>query len=45
MNDASEALQLLRKDLGRGREDLYKELSRTMRALRRDAQSPAKSVE
>jgi hypothetical protein len=38
LEDAGEALQLLGKDLGRGAGDAYKELTRTARALRRDAQ-------
>ena len=38
LEDAGEALQLLAKDLGRGAGDAYKELTRTARALRRDAQ-------
>jgi len=38
LEDAGEALQLLAKDLGRGAGDAYTELTRTARALRRDAQ-------
>jgi len=38
LEDAGEALQLLAKDLGRGAGDAYTELTRTVRALRRDAQ-------
>ena len=38
LEDAGEAPQLLAKDLGRGAGDAYKELTRTARALRRDAQ-------
>ena len=37
LEDAGEALALLGKDLGRGAGDAYKELTRTARALRRDA--------
>ena len=38
LGDAGDALQLLAKDMGRGTEDAYKELVRTAKALRRDAQ-------
>jgi hypothetical protein len=38
LGDAGDALQLLAKDMGRGAEDAYKELVRTAKALRRDAQ-------
>jgi hypothetical protein len=38
LEDAGEALQLLGKDLGRGAGDAYTELTRTARALRRDAE-------
>jgi hypothetical protein len=38
LDDAGEALQLLSKDMGRGAGDAYKELTRSARALRRDAQ-------
>jgi hypothetical protein len=38
LEDVGEALQLLGRDRGRGAGDAYKELTRTARALRRDAQ-------
>jgi hypothetical protein len=44
LNDASEALQLLGKDLGRGGRDAYKELTTTLRALRRDAQKTNRTL-
>ena len=37
LDDAGDALQSLSKDLGRGAQDAYKELTKTMKALRRDA--------
>ena len=37
LDDAGEALQLLGKDVGRGTQDAYKELRRTLTALGRDA--------
>ena len=37
LEDVGEALQLLGRDVGRGAGDAYKELTRTARALRRDA--------
>jgi len=44
LEDAGEALQLLAKDLGRGGQDAYKELTRTVRALQRDAQRTNKRM-
>ena len=38
LDDVGDALQLLGKDMGRGGQDAYQELTRTVRALRRDAQ-------
>ena len=37
LDDAADALQSLSKDMGRGVQDAYKELTNTMKALRRDA--------
>ena len=37
LDDAGDALQSLSKDMGRGAQDAYKELTKTMKALRRDA--------
>jgi len=44
LEDVGEALQLLGKDMGRGAGDAYKELTRTARALRRDAQRTNKRM-
>ena len=44
LGDAGDALQLLGKDMGRGAEDAYKELVRTAKALRRDAQRTNKRM-
>ena len=44
LGDVGDALQLLGKDMGRGAEDAYKELVRTARALRRDAQRTNKRM-
>ena len=44
LGDAGDALQLLAKDMGRGAEDAYKELVRTAKALRRDAQRTNKRM-
>ncbi len=37
LDDAGDVLQLLGKDMGRGTQDAYKELTKAMKALRRDA--------
>ena len=44
LGDAGDALQLLGKDMGRGAGDAYKELVRTAKALRRDAQRTNKRM-
>jgi hypothetical protein len=44
LDDASEALQLLGKDIGRGGQDAYKELTKALRALRRDAQKTNRNL-
>jgi hypothetical protein len=37
LDDAADALQSLSKHMGRGAQDAYKQLTKTMKALRRDA--------
>jgi hypothetical protein len=44
LGDAGDALQLLGKDMGRGAGDAYKELVRTAKAQRRDAQRTNKRM-
>jgi hypothetical protein len=44
LDDAGEALHLLGKDMGRGGQDAYKELTRSAKALRRDAQRTNKRM-
>jgi hypothetical protein len=44
LDDASEALQLLGKDLGRGAQDAYKDVTKAMQALRRDAKKTNRNV-
>jgi hypothetical protein len=44
LGEAGDALQLLGKDMGRGAGDAYKELVRTAKALRRDAQRTNKRM-
>jgi len=44
LEDVGEALSLLAKDMGRGGQDAYKELTRTASALRRDAQRTNKRM-
>jgi hypothetical protein len=40
----SEALQLLGKELGRGAQDAYKDVTKAMQALRRDAKKTNRNV-
>jgi hypothetical protein len=44
LDDASEALQLLGKDIGRGGQEAYKEVTKALRALRRDAQKTNRNL-
>jgi len=44
LDDAGEALALLGKDMGRGAQDAYREMRRTLTALRRDARKTNRSV-
>jgi hypothetical protein len=44
LEDASEALQLLGKDVGRGGQGAYKEVTKALRALRRDAQKTNRNL-
>jgi hypothetical protein len=44
LDDASEALQLLGKDIGRGGQDAYKEVTKALQALRRDAQKTNRNL-
>ena len=44
LGDATEALQALGTDLGRGGRDAYKEVTKALRALRREAQRTNRTV-
>ena len=44
LDDAGGALQTLGKDMGRGAQDAYKELTKTMTALRRDARKTNRNL-
>jgi hypothetical protein len=44
LDDAGDALQMLGKDVGRGSQAAYKELTKTMKALRRDAQKANRTL-
>jgi hypothetical protein len=44
LDDASEALLLLGKDIGQGGQDAYKEMTKALQALRRDAQKTNRNL-
>ena len=44
LDDASEALQLLGKDIGRGGQEAYTEVTKALRELRRDAQKTNRNL-
>jgi hypothetical protein len=44
LDGASDALQALGRDLGRGAQDAYTDMLKTMRALRRDAQKTNRAL-